>query len=520
MSPAAIKISVVSVYFAALFVIAYLASRRISDIKDYFVAGKKLNHWVVAFSTRATGESGWLLLGLTGMGFAVGVHAFWVLMGEMIGVSLCWVFLTQRFKALTDRYDSITVPDYLESRLEDRSHTIRIFSAVVLTIFVTAYLAAQLTATGKAFDTFLGIPYHWGVVLGLAIIFAYTVAGGFVAVAWSDFLQGAMMVAGLVLLPIAGLWQIGGLGELFDGLRSLDPALLSPWGKDGPTLKGAASAVGLLAIGLGYLGSPQLSVRFIALKDIKGVRPGALIAALFTLFADTGAILTGMCGRVLFKTLSDPETVLPLMVNELFPALLIGIFIAVVLAAIMSTADSLLILASSAIVRDLYQKVFHPEASDRSLTRMSRAVTALLCLGALAFALGGTRVVFWFVLFGWAGITSVFCPVIVLSLFWKGLTRKGALAAMTTGFVVTIAWNTLPLAWLEVVLHGLTAKLAAVGFSGIKTLSGVVYEILPASLAATLVAVLVSRFGTPPLRASRDLDAIRKRIADLRPGIV
>ncbi len=218
---------------------------------------------------------------------------------------------------------------------------------------------------------------------------------------------------------------------------------------------------------------------------------------------------------MLFKTLADPETVLPSMVNELFPAILIGIFIAVVLAAIMSTADSLLILASSAIVRDIYQKVLHPEASDRSLTRMSRVVTALLCVGALAFALGGARVVFWFVLFGWAGITSVFCPVIVLSLFWKGLTRKGALAAMITGFVVTLLWNSFPLAWLEVVLPGLTAKLAELGFSGIKTLSGVVYEIIPASLAATLAAVLFSRAGTPPLRASRDLDAIRRKVVDL-----
>ena len=166
----ALKLSVVFLYFGALFVIAYLASRRIKDITDYFVAGKKLNFWVVSFSERATGESGWLLLGLTGMGFAIGAHSLWVLMGEMFGVCVSWALLAGRFKALTDRYDSITVPDYLESRLGDKTHWIRIFSAIVLAIFVTAYVSAQVTATGKAFESFLGVPYQMGAVIGVFII--------------------------------------------------------------------------------------------------------------------------------------------------------------------------------------------------------------------------------------------------------------------------------------------------------------------------------------------------------------
>lgn len=516
MTPDGIKIAAVCVYFLALMGIAVVASRRIFDISDYFVGGKKLNYWVVSFSSRATGESSWLLLGLTGMGFALGAHALWVLMGEMLGVVCAWVFVTQRFKSLTDRYKSITVPDYLESRFHDTSHVIRIFSAIVLVVFVTAYLSAQLQASGKAFDTFLGVPYHWGVVLGLAIILFYTVAGGFVAVAWSDFLQGALMVVGLVALPVVALTAIGGLAPLMDGLRSLDSNLLAPMGAHGWGLKGWLSALGLVSIGLGYLGSPQILVRFMALRDIKEVRQGAVVAAFWTLFADAGAILTGMCGRVILKTLADQEAVLPTLVNQFFHPVIVGIFIAVVLAAIMSTADSLLILASSAVVRDFYQKVWRPRASDKSLTNVGRFVTVCLCVGALAFAMDKeSTLIFWFVLFGWAGISAVFTPVVVLSLFWKGMTRAGALAGMFAGFVVTIVWNSVPVGVYKLLIPGFSTFLAAHGFADIKTLSGLVYEILPAMIAATAAAVVVSRLTEPPEHAARDLRELESRVVDV-----
>ncbi|PCI40227.1 MAG: sodium:proline symporter [Elusimicrobia bacterium] len=510
-----LKFGVVAIYFAGLFVIAYYASKRVKDIKDFYVGGKTLNYWIVAFSSRATGESGWLLLGLTGMGFAVGAHALWVLMGEMLGVVACWVFLTQRFKALTDRYESITIPDYLESRVSDTSHGIRIVSAIVLVVFVTAYLSAQLAATGKAFETFLGLPNLWGIMVGLIIILAYTVAGGFIAVAWSDFLQGGMMVAGLTLLPIVAIVHIGGFTPLFEGLSAQDPGLLSPWGTDGFGIKSVLSAVGLATVGIGYLGSPQLSVRFMALRDIKEIRQGSVVAALFTLFADGGAVFTGMCGRVIFKTLTDQETVLPMLVNELMPAILVGLFIAVVLAAIMSTADSLLILASSAVVRDVYQKILHPEASDKSLTEMSRLVTCILMGLALVFALKGGTLVFWFVLFGWAGITSVFCPAIVLSLFWKGLTRQGVLAGMITGFVVTIVWNSAPIGWWTAIIPGFKGWLAAHGFAEAKSLSNVLYEIFPAVVASTAATIAVSLKTPNPENAAVDLDAIHSEVIDV-----
>ncbi|MEQ8982920.1 MAG: sodium/proline symporter, partial [Deltaproteobacteria bacterium] len=227
------KVTILVLYLIALAAIGVIASRKVDDISDYFVGGKKLGYGLVSFSSRATGESGWLLLGLTGMGYLIGAQAFWIVMGEMFGVTVCWVVMTQRFKALTDRYDSITIPDYLESRFGDVGNALRIVSAVVLAVFVTAYVSAQFNAAGKAFEGFLDIPYQWGVVLGLVVVAFYSVAGGFVAVAWSDLLQGVLMLLGLVVVPVAGLIAVGGIDALGVKLGAIDPNLLSVFGEGG-----------------------------------------------------------------------------------------------------------------------------------------------------------------------------------------------------------------------------------------------------------------------------------------------
>jgi sodium/proline symporter len=510
----AIKIAILVVYLVGLAAIGLVASRRVKDISDFFVGGKKLGFWLVSFSSRATGESGWLLLGFTGMGYAIGVQAFWVVMGEMFGVTLCWVLLTQRFKALTDRYDSITIPDYLESRFGEVGHALRAISALVLAVFVTAYVSAQFTAAGKAFVGFLGVPYHWGVVIGLVIVAFYSIAGGFVAVAWSDLVQGILMLVGLVVTPIVALAVIGGFGPLADGLAAADPALLTIFGADGATPRAIVGAFGMFAIGWGFLGSPQLFVRFIAIKSTKELAKGSVVAVLYTCLADVGAVLTGMCGRVLLGGLEDKEQVLPELANSVMPTLAVGLLIAIVLAAIMSTADSLLVLAASALVRDLWQKILRPEATDQSLTRLSRIVTLVISVVALGFALTEARVIFWFVLFAWAGIASAFCPVIVLSLFWSRLTRPAAMAAMITGFAVTIGWKLMPPAWLG--LSGLIPILAPPD-KPIHELvcADLVYEMIPAFLTASAVAVVISLLTQQPANAARDLSAIKDEVVDL-----
>ncbi len=443
------KLVGVTLYLVVLLVLGVVASRRMKSIEDYYAGGKDLGFLAVAFSARATGESAWLLLGLTGMGAAVGMRGFWVVLGEVIGVVGAWMFMAGRFKRLTDRYDSLTVPDYLESRFRDSSQRLRMVASVSLAVFVTIYVSAQIDATGTAFETFLGMNYFVGAILGFAVVMAYSTSGGFLAVVWSDIFQGTLMFVGLVTLPLVGLVAIGGWGEVTTRLMAIDPSLLSWHGGAGWTPLTMAGTLGLALIGLGFLGSPQIFVRFLALRDPAEVPKGTAVAFVWTFLADGGAVLTGMIGRAYLtgpgEAVEDVlgnggQDVLPLLVETLMPGFVIGLYIAIVLSAIMSTVDSLLVVASSAVVRDLYQKVLHPELRDEDLVSLSRKATVGLGLVAMALAMSMAvfvdgRTVFWFVIFGWSGIAATFCPTMILSLYWRGMTAKGAMAAMIAGFV-------------------------------------------------------------------------------------
>ncbi len=439
-------------YFAVLLGIGVAASRRVHDLSDYYVGGKGLGYWVVAFSARASGESAWLLLGLTGLGALVGASAFWVVVGEVVGVSIAWLWMARPFKAATDRFDSITIPDYLASRFGDprnprSAHVLRLVAAVALTVFVTIYVSAQIDATGKAFSSFLDWNYHVGALVGFGIVVAYTLSGGFVAVAWSDLFQGILMLVGLCALPLAAglLLAQGDATDL--AFASLGTGFVSMWGPAGPSLESLLVIVSYLAIGLGFLGSPQVFVRFIAIRDEQEIRAGRWVAIAFTILTDGCAVLTGMLGHALLVGADGDfgallgvggEHVLPELVALLFPSLIVGLYIAAVLAAIMSTIDSLLLVASSAVTRDVYQQIWHPDLRDELLTGLSRRVTLALALVALAIALAVSvvspdRTVFWYAIFGWSGIAATFCPVIVLAQLWPRYNARGALASMLTG---------------------------------------------------------------------------------------
>jgi sodium/proline symporter len=433
----------IGLYLGALIFIGVLASRRMKDLRDYFAAGKNLGFLAVAFSARATGESAWLLLGLTGMGAALGVKAFWVVLGEVIGVAAAWMLMSRRFHRLTQRYDSVTIPDFLESRFRDKSQNLRRVAALTLVIFVTIYVSAQIDATGSAFESFLGWNYYVGALTGFAVVMAYTVSGGFLAVVWSDVFQGTLMVLGLAALPAIALAHMGGWGPVSTALQAADPNLLSWTGGTGWTATGIASILGLALIGLGFLGSPQIFVRFLALRDESEITKGTLTAIVWTIVADGGAVMIGLCGRAILVG-SDlgngGQDVLPLLVDHLLPAFLVGLYIAIVLSATMSTVDSLLVVASSAFVRDYHQQIKNPNLSDESLLTMSRNTTFALAGVAFAIAMAVAvavpgRTIFWFVIFGWSGIAATFCPTVILSLAWKRFTTRGAIAAMLAGFI-------------------------------------------------------------------------------------
>lgn len=443
------KLIVLGIYFAILFIIGIVASRQIKSLSDFYVGGKRIGYWAVAFSARATGESGWLLLGLTGMGAMAGFSAYWVVVGELLGVAVSWFFMAKRFKKLSDKYQSITIPDFLESHFKSSTHILRIVAATALSIFVIIYVSAQIDVTGKAFESFLGINYFTGAIVGFLIVLAYIFTGGFVAVVWSDFFQGLLMFLGLVALPIVVYWGIDNGSNIISRLNEIDPGLTTVFGGGDDVWMKVATMLGFAMIGLGFLGSPQIYVRFMSIKNLQEINKGRWVAIVFTLLTDAAAVTIGILARYLFTEAGqDPEAILGnqgedsliTLTEYAFPLAIIAIYIAVILSAIMSTIDSLLVLASSAVVRDFYHKIFNPNMDERKMSRISRMVTLAMALFALGIAISVAvispgRTVFWFVIFGWSGIAATFCPVIILSLFWPAYSEKGAIASMITGFL-------------------------------------------------------------------------------------
>jgi len=449
------KIIVLSCYVAILFSIGLFASRRIKGMSDYYVGGKKMGFWAVAFSARATGESGWLLIGLTGMGAIAGYSAYWVVIGELLGVFISWQFMAKRFKHRSDAFQAITIPDYLESHFKTNSHLLRIIAASILVIFIVIYVASQIDVTGVAFESMLGIDYKTGALIGFFIVLAYIFLGGFVAAVWSDFFQGLLMFFGLILLPIVVWFSFDHGSGITQGLNAIDPSLTNIMGRSEDPWMNVFTLLGFSMIGLGFLGSPQVYVRFMSIKNEKEIDKGKWVALAFTLLTDAAAVTIGILGRLYFTSSGDDveailgnngEDVLSMVTESFLPTILVALFVAIVLSAIMSTIDSLLILASSAITRDFYQKIYRPDIKDKSLTKISRGATLIMAFLALIIAMilnyvSPERMVFWVIIFGWSGIAATFCPVIILTLFWKGYSEKGAIASMLTGFLAVIVFN-------------------------------------------------------------------------------
>lgn len=443
------KIVALAIYILVLFLIGVLASKRVKSMSDYYVGGKKMGFLAVAFSARATGESGWLLIGLTGMGAISGLSTYWVVVGEVLGVAISWWFMAKRFKRKSDEYNAITVPDYLEAHFQSKNNNLRILASTILSVFVVIYVASQIDVTGKAFESMMGIEYFTGAIIGFLIVLVYIFIGGFVAAVWSDMFQGVLMFIGLLLLPIVVFFSMDGTDSIYTSLNQIDSSLTNIWGTSDDPWMNVATMLGFSMIGLGFLGSPQVYVRFMSVKNEHEIDKGKWVAIAFTLLTDTAAVTIGILARILFtESGQDPEAilgqtgenVLSIMTDNFLPYTLVAIYVAVVLSVIMSTIDSLLVIASSAITRDFYQKVFNPEIPDNALTGMTRKVTFIMALLALVIAVliavfSPTRTVFWMIIFGWSGIAASFCPVIILSLFWKDYSEEGAIASMITGFL-------------------------------------------------------------------------------------
>ncbi len=442
---------VLIVYLGILAALAIWSRRETHTLAGFYLAGKKLPYWVVAFSTNATGESGWLLLGLSGMGYAVGVQAYWVVVGEILGVAASWWIVARRLKKFGDETDAITVPDILVAKFADKSHLIRGIAVAIILVMVTAYVTAQMVATGKAFNSFLGMEYATGVIVGSVIIIGYTFVGGYKAVCYTDVVQGALMLLGLIVVPAAAVIASGGWSEVESNLLLQDPSLLDMFAVSDGGKPAWIAIASFVAVGLPFIGVPQLLVRYMSAEDDGQIKKARIVSLAVLLVFTTGAVTAGVAGRALFPGLEDAETIFPVISNNLFPEVISGMLLVVVLSAIMSTVDSLLLLASSSVVRDTYQKIIGTTKDEETLSQYGKYVTAIIGVIAVVMGIQEPRVIFDFVLASWSGLGSAFGPVVVGVLYYRRITWEGVVSGMLGGFVASVAWLT----WFKDDFHGL-----------------------------------------------------------------
>jgi sodium/proline symporter len=429
-------------YLLLMIAVGLACYRYMKTLDDFVLGGRRLGPWVSAISERASGESAWFLLGLPGAAYGLGFTEYWSVIGIAMGILTSWTFIAMPLRRATARMGAITLPDYFEMRFKDRSRSLRIVSMVVILAFYTAYVGAQLTGAGKILNATFGISESTGIWIGAAVVVAYTMLGGFLAVAWTDLIQGLLMMAVAVVLPIVGLFKIGGPTALVDKLAVRGPDFLSMTGGKVGSAFVFGVMVGGLSWGLGYLGQPHLLTRYMAIRKTSQLRQGGLIAMGWTLASYWGAPMIGLVGvAVLGPNLADPEQVMPLLAKALVPGWIAGLMIAGATAAMMSTADSQLLVATSTLIEDIYVRLFRPHTSPGRLVLLSRAATLVMAGIATASAFGGTAMIDTVVAYAWTGLGASFGPPLLFALWWRGTTRTGALAGMLGGMVATIVWQ-------------------------------------------------------------------------------
>jgi len=431
-------IAVFVLYMGVLFVLGFIASRSTKTEEDFFIGGRKIGTWVTAISSTASSESGWVLLGTVGLVYKEGLAAVWFMPGCLLGYWFNWRFIAPRLRSCSIRDEAITIPDFLESEVGRGGGAVRIVAVIIIFFSMMAYVAAQLTAAGKAFTATFSIDYATSIMIGSLIIIFYTLLGGFRAVSWTDLIQGLLMVFSLIVLPLIAFCAAGGMQAVLDDLSRNN--LLSLLKTNG-IYASIGSLLGLLGIGLGYPGQPHVLIRFMAASDDSVILRGKIIALMWGFFVYSGSIMLGLAGRVLLPAVADQEHVFPMIASLLLHPVLAGVMLAAVMSAIMSTADSQLLVASSSMVRDIYEKVLNRSVEQKKLLLLSRISVLVLGLISIAVAISDTRIVFWFVLFAWSGLGASFGPLITLLLFGYRFRPLQAVIGMLLGFFITILWK-------------------------------------------------------------------------------
>lgn len=486
---------VLILYLSVMLGIGIYFYRRSKSQTDYFLGGRSLNFWVTSMSAQASDMSGWLLMGLPGTAFLLTykqgmAEAVWTAIGLAIGTYLNWLFLAKRLRNYSEKAgDSITIPTFLENRFRDKTHLIRTISAVFIVIFFLIYTAAQFSAGAKLFNSVFGIEYKVALMIGAFVIVLYTFLGGFSAVCWTDLIQGVLMFFALILLPIFAVIKLGGVTESFDLAATLANASegfgFSDWTGLGGGL-GILSIISIAAWGLGYFGQPHILTRFMGINEAKNIKPARRLAMIWVVVSLSAAVILGVVGKAYISTVMtgeelaamDGERIFIYMVQHLlkgpFAAIIAGLLLTAILAAIMSTADSQLLVTSSAISEDIGKTLFKNKVNDKNAIWISRISVLVIAVIAVIIASDPESSVFDLVAYAWAGFGAAFGPAILMSLYWKRMNWQGTLAGILSGGITVLIWRNFIKEYINL------------------------YEILPAFVVSVIFIIIVSLVTSKP----------------------
>ncbi len=491
------------VYMAAVVGIGIAFAKKANkNSENYFLGGRSLGPWVTAMSAEASDMSGWLLMGLPGVAYWCGLaDAFWTAFGLAVGTYLNWLIVSKRLRRYSIRANnSITLPDFFSNRFRENKKIIMTLSALFILIFFTVYAASCFVTCGKLFSTLFNQPYIPMMLLGAVFVLVYTILGGFLAESASDFMQAIVMIVALTAVTVVGVFKAGGLDVVIENARQI-PGFLDFFGMATPSLNeagqqivengapvfGEASDYGILKIcsmmawGLGYFGMPQVLLRFMAIREEKELKTSRRIAMVWVVISLGVAVFLGIMGRQLFPaehlTSSESESIFITLSTSFLPPIIAGFVMAGILAATISSSDSYLLIAASAVAKNIYQGMFKKNATDKQVMRASRVTLLVIAVIAAILAMDENSVIFQIVSFAWAGFGATFGPLMIFSLFWKRTTRAGAIAGMVSGAAMVFIWKL-----------------------GISKLGGVfgIYELLPAFIISSIVIVVVSLITPKP----------------------
>lgn len=481
-----------AIYFIAMLLIGLYAYKKSSeDISGYMLGGRGLGPAVTALSAGAADMSGWMLMGLPGAMYSTGLSSIWLAIGLTVGAYFNYLLVGPRLRSYTEiANDSITIPDYFENRFMDHTRILRFVSAIIIIIFFTLYTSAGFVSGGTLFESSFDMDYKIGLFVTAGVVIAYTIFGGFLAVSLTDFVQGIIMFLALILVPVVTFFELGGPASAMQDVRQIDPHLMDIF--RGTSLLGIIS---FLAWGLGYFGQPHIIVRFMAISSVKELKPARRIGMTWMIVSVFGALLTGLSGLVYATRnnipVDDPETIFVILSNVLFHPLITGFLLAAILAAIMSTISSQLLVTSSALTEDFYKTFLRRNATDKELVLIGRLSVLLVAIVGLLLALTPNKTILALVGYAWAGFGSAFGPAVLLSLYWRRMTKWGALAGMVVGAVTVLVWVNIP------------------------GLSDFMYEMIPGFTLSLLAVIGVSLITTIPNKDVQDtFNEMEKFISD------